>query len=65
MELEDVKKKIETGELTLSKFRGKSEVWNHLKQAVGSDNNICASCVNALSAALVALLIKIILNRFL
>ena len=40
MELEDGKK----GELTLSKFGGKSEVWNHLKQVAGSDN-ICVSFV--------------------
>ena len=39
MELEDVKKKIKTGELTLSKFGGKLEVWTHFKQVVGSENN--------------------------
>ena len=64
MELEDVKKKIKTGELTLSKFGGKSEVWNHFKQIMGSDNNVSALS-SALSAALVALFIKIILNIFL
>ena len=39
-ELEDVKKKIKTGELTLSNFEfgGESEAWNHFKQVVGSDN---------------------------
>ena len=59
MELEDVKKKIKTGELTLSKFGGKLEVWNRFKQVVGSDN------MSALHVAHVALNIKIILNRFL
>ena len=63
MELEDVKKKIKTGELTLSKFGGKSEVWNHFKQIMGSDNNVSAWS-SALSVALVALYIKIILNIF-
>ena len=38
MELEDVKKKMKTGDLTLSKFGGKSEVWNHFKQVVASVN---------------------------
>ena len=47
MELEYVKKKIETGELTLSKFGGKSEVWNHFKQVVGSDN-ICVCFVECI-----------------
>ena len=39
IELEVVQKKMKTGELTLSKFGRKSEVWNHFKQVVGSDNN--------------------------
>ena len=64
MELEDVKKKIKTGELTLSKFGGKSEVWNHFKQIMGSDNNVSALS-SALSAALIALFFTIILNIFL
>ena len=47
MELEDVKNKRKTGELPLSKFGGKSEVWNHFKQVVGSDN-ICVGFVECI-----------------
>ena len=47
MELEDVKKKRKTGELPLSKFGGKSEVWSHFKQVVGSDN-ICVGFVECI-----------------
>ena len=53
MELEDVKKKIKTGELTLSKSGGNSEVWNHFKQVVGSDN-ICVGFVECKCGALLA-----------
>ena len=48
----------------MSKFGGKSEVWNHFKQVVGCDN-MCRLLSSALSAALVASFIKRILNRFL
>ena len=48
MELEDVKKKRKTGELPLSKF-GVSEVRNHFKQVVGSDN-ICVGFVERSTA---------------
>ena len=37
MEMDDIKKKIKSGELTLSKSGGKSDVW---KSFVDSDN-IC------------------------
>ncbi|KAL0179893.1 hypothetical protein M9458_025335, partial [Cirrhinus mrigala] len=47
MELEDVQKKIKMGELTLSKFGGKSEVWKHFQQVVGSDN-ICVGFVKCI-----------------
>ena len=44
MEPEEVKKKIKTGELKVSKFEGKSEVWTYFKQVVGSDN-VCVGFV--------------------
>ena len=47
----------------MSKFGGKSEVWSHFKQVVGSDN--MSGLLSLLGVALVALFIKIILNRFL
>lgn len=47
MEIEEAKKKIKTGELTLSKFGGKSEVWKHFKLVVGSDN-ICVGFVSCI-----------------
>ena len=44
MEPEEVKKKIKTGELKVSKFEGKSEVWTYFKQVMGSDN-VCVGFV--------------------
>ena len=45
--LKNQRKKIKTGELTLSKFGGKSEVWKHFKLVVGSDN-ICVGFVSCI-----------------
>ena len=38
---------MKTGELTLSKFGGKSEVWTHFKQVVGRDN-MCVGFVECI-----------------
>ncbi len=50
MEFQDIKKKIKSGELTLSNFEGKSEVWKHFRQFVGSDNK-CVGFVECIKCS--------------
>ena len=61
-----MEKKIKNRRINfVSKFGGKSEVWNHFKQVMGIDN-ICVGFVECIKCStLVTLFIKAILNRFL
>ncbi len=51
MELEDVKRKILSGEITLSQCGGKSKVWRNFKSVVNTDN-MCVGFVKWMKCGL-------------